>query len=119
MKRAFVKWLIEKVFKTEIVSIVVPIKFNYKHYLPKDGRWHHIAKTVEFWIKDGKIIESEEDHYMDGNFIDEVRIWDNKKTKGQIVINKNRQLKGTENNLQSYWSFNHMNHPRGGKGKYG
>lgn len=106
MKKAFVKWLIEKVFNTEIVSIVVPIKFKYKHYLPKDGEWHHLAKTVEFWVRDGKIIEKIEDTYKDGVFIDEIRIWDNKRTKGQIIINKNKQLRGNETSLRSYWRFN-------------
>ncbi len=106
MKKIFVKWLIEKVFKTEILEVKVPVKFDYKHYLPKDGQYHHLAKTIDFWIKDGKIIERVEDNYLDSLLIDEVRVWDNKITKGQIRINKNRVLKGNEKGLNSYWKFN-------------
>jgi hypothetical protein len=107
MKKQFVKWLIEKVFKTEIVSVVVPIKYEYKHYFPKDGEWHHLGKTIEFWIKDGKIEETVEDDYLDGQLVDEIRIWDGSKTQGEIHINKNVELKGTEKNLRSYWKFFH------------
>jgi len=44
-------------------------------------------------------------HYFDG-LIDEVRVWDDIRTSTEITDNKDKELIGTEANLQGYWKFN-------------
>lgn len=43
--------------------------------------------------------------FFDG-LIDEVRVWDDIRTASEIANNRNKELVGTETNLQGYWKFN-------------
>ena len=43
--------------------------------------------------------------YFDG-LIDDVRIWDVIRTDAEILANYNKELTGTESNLQGYWKLN-------------
>ena len=55
------------------------------------GRWTYQASTGEEWFFNG--------------IIDEVSLWNTARTQEQIQENMNRQLRGGEQGLVGYWSF--------------
>lgn len=97
---------------------------------PSAGSWYHIAcsisgSTVAFYVNGvaygstgtlsyGRSINTNDEFRVgatalvetfDGK-IDEVRIWDDTRSAGEILANKDTELTGVESNLISYWKFN-------------
>jgi len=67
-------------------SIAKDCTFTLSKFIPNDGKWHHMAISVDYWIKLDDNIELCKDEkyidagYLDGILIDEFRV----KTKEEI-----------------------------------
>jgi len=103
---------------------------HYKSFAPTTGVWYHVAMTydvsagtAEFFVNgstlgtvasgktsifdnDGEFhIGENEGAYFDG-LVDEVRVWNDIRTSGEISANYQTELVGDEANLVGYWKFN-------------
>ena len=99
-------------------------------YAASTGVWFHIAYTykastgaVNLYINGSSegsgtnsktsifngngdfVVGASSNRYFDG-LIDEVRVWNTERTATEIQDNYDKELIGTESNLQGYWRFN-------------
>jgi len=106
-------------------------KINYTFNI---GQWYHLAMTfidtsaiVEYFINGisigtgtifgsatGALDVGTSDFYIGGStfatyfdgLIDDARVWNDVRTSTEIANNYNKELTGTEANLQAYWKLN-------------
>jgi hypothetical protein len=106
----------------------------YVTWTPSTATWYHLAMaydasagTVDFYVN-GSLQGTQQSgsktslynsaapfqigarndprtEYFDG-LIDEVRVWDDIRTSGELLANYNTHLVGNEANLKGYWRFN-------------
>jgi hypothetical protein len=65
-------WLANKIDCDYVKSVMIDktIKIDVCKYVPADGKWHHCAITVDFWMnmseKKEKEVITRQDVYVDG-----------------------------------------------------
>jgi len=73
-----------------------------QHGFTGDINWIMSDSKVDFVIGAG---EAGADHFLDGK-VDEVRVWNVKRSPEEIAAHYNKELIGTEAGLVGYWKFN-------------
>ena len=64
----FLVWLLSKMDKGRLEGLNIDseeVSFKIKLYVPEDGKWHHCAATVDFWLKCNDKAKKEK-FYVDG-----------------------------------------------------
>lgn len=69
------------------------------------GAMTSVFNSNSDFIVGARLISSSPAEFFDGK-IDEVRVWNDLRTSGEISANYNTELTGAEANLQGYWKFN-------------
>jgi len=64
----FLVWLMDKLDPTYLTkcSIGTKTEVNWTHYVPNDGKWHHCALTLDYWLKVGGKNIVREHKFADG-----------------------------------------------------
>jgi hypothetical protein len=77
MKKRIISWLVWWINKVDPNHSVIKrfeyswkLSLNQMRYVPDDGKWHHIAMTLESWVKKPKkgrmVSKKKRDFYVDG-----------------------------------------------------
>lgn len=78
MKNLLVRFLVWSLGKLSVetlvqCTIVKDCSFKISKFIPDDNKWHHMAMTVEYWIKLGAD-KKQEERFIDAGYVDGVQI---------------------------------------------